>query len=79
LTGTLLVNSGFLSLNEANRIGAVRITGGVLAFGNAGALGAGTVSMLGGELLATTNETSAMRSAFFRQGLRRSLRRAERR
>jgi hypothetical protein len=78
-TGTLLVNSGFLSLNEANRIGAVRVTGGVLVFGNTGALGAGAVSMLGGELLATTNETLSNALSFFRQGLRRSLRRTERR
>ena len=68
MTGTLLVNSGFLSLNEANRIGAVRITGGVLAFGNTGALGAGTVSMLGGELLATTNETLSNALSFFPAG-----------
>ena len=65
LTGTLLVNSGFLSLNEANRIGAFRITGGVLAFGNTGALGAGTVSMLGGELLATANETLSNALSFY--------------
>jgi autotransporter-associated beta strand protein len=65
LTGTLLANSGFLSLNEANRIGAVRVTGGVLAFGNAGALGAGTVTMLGGELLATANETLSNALSFF--------------
>ena len=65
LTGTLLVNSGFLSLNEVNRIGAVRVTGGVLAFGNTGALGAGTVSMLGGELLATANETLSNALSFY--------------
>ncbi len=60
LLGTLQVHSGFVSLNEANTLNgtsAATVQGGVLAFGNAGALGAGTVSMTGGELLATTNET----------------------
>ena len=57
VAGALTVNSGFVSLNEANTIGSVDLTGGVLAFGNAGALGAGTVTMTGGELLATANET----------------------
>jgi hypothetical protein len=57
VAGALTVNSGFVSLNEANTIGSVDLTGGVLAFGNAGTLGAGTVTMTGGELLATANET----------------------
>jgi hypothetical protein len=55
--GALTVNSGFVSLNEANTIGSVAISGGVLAVGNAGALGSGAISMSGGELLATANET----------------------
>jgi hypothetical protein len=45
------------SFDEANKIGSVNVTGGELAFGAAGALGAGTVTMSDGELLATTNET----------------------
>ena len=57
LTGALTVNSGFVSLNEANAIGSVALTGGLLAFGNGGALGAGKVTLSGGELLATANET----------------------
>jgi autotransporter-associated beta strand protein len=57
MNGALTVNSGFVSLNEANTIGSIALAGGVLAFGNAGALGAGTVALSGGELLGTANET----------------------
>jgi hypothetical protein len=53
----LAVDSGFVSLSEANAIGSVTLAGGVLAFGAAGALGTGTVNLSGGELLATANET----------------------
>jgi autotransporter-associated beta strand protein len=53
----LTVDSGSVSLNEANTIGNVIVTGGTLAFGNGGALGAGNVSLSGGELLATASET----------------------
>ena len=45
----LSVNSGLASLNTANAIGAVTVTGDELAFGNAGASGAGTVSVTGGD------------------------------
>jgi hypothetical protein len=62
VAGALTVGAGFVSLNEANTIGSVILTGGVLAFGAADALGTpadqpsgDTVS--GGELLATANET----------------------
>ena len=55
--GALTVDSGLVSLNEANTIGSVAVSGGVLAFGAGGALGTGTVSMSGGELLGTANET----------------------
>jgi hypothetical protein len=55
--GALTVNSGFVSLNQANTIGSVALTGGVLAVGNSGALGGGTIAMSGGELLGTANET----------------------
>jgi autotransporter-associated beta strand protein len=48
-----------VSLNEANTIGSVSVTGGVLEVGNSGALGAGTVSLTGGELLATANASLA--------------------
>ena len=58
------VDSGLVSLNEANTTGTVGVTGGVLAFGNTGALGTGTVALSGGELIATADETSAMRSHF---------------
>ena len=57
VTGALTVDSGFVSLNEANTIGSVALAGGTLAIGNGSALGAGTVSLSGGELLATANET----------------------
>jgi autotransporter-associated beta strand protein len=57
VAAALTVDSGFVSLNETNSIGSVALTGGVLAFGNGGALGAGTVTLSGGELLATANET----------------------
>ena len=53
----LTVSSGLVSLNEANTIGVVIINGGTLAFGNGGALGAGTLALSGAELLATANET----------------------
>jgi fibronectin-binding autotransporter adhesin len=57
-TGAVTVDSGFVSLNEANSIGGgVTVAGGVLAFGNAGALGSGAVTLSGGELLATASET----------------------
>jgi hypothetical protein len=57
MAGALTVDSGFVSLNKANTIGSVSIAGGALAFGNGAALGAGAVSLSGGELLATANET----------------------
>jgi len=57
--GALTVNSGFVSLNQANTIGSVALTGGVLAVGNSGALGGGTIAMSGGELLGAANETLA--------------------
>jgi hypothetical protein len=41
MAGAFTVDSGLVSLNEANTIGSVRVTGGLLAFGNTGALGAG--------------------------------------
>jgi hypothetical protein len=59
VAGTLTVNSGLVSLNEANSIGSVAVTGGVVEVGNSGALGAGTVSLSGGELLATANVSLA--------------------
>jgi hypothetical protein len=55
--GALTVDSGLVSLNKANAIGSVSLINGVLAFGNAGALGTGTVTQSGGELLATASET----------------------
>jgi len=57
VAGALAVDSGWVSLNEANTIGSVSVMGGVLAFGNAGALGTGAISLSGGELLGTANET----------------------
>jgi hypothetical protein len=60
--GALTVNAGLVSLNEANTIGSVTLTGGVLAFGAADALGnpadqPSGVTVSGGELLGTANET----------------------
>ena len=57
MSGALTVDSGFVSLNEANTIGSVALAGGTLAFGNGGALGAGAVTVSGGDLLGTANET----------------------
>jgi fibronectin-binding autotransporter adhesin len=57
LTGALTVDSGFVSLNEVNTIGNVALAGGTLAIGNGDALGNGAVTLSGGELLATANET----------------------
>jgi hypothetical protein len=57
MAGPLLVDAGFVALNEANPIGGVVAEGGVLAFSNPGALGTDGYSVAGGELLATTNET----------------------
>jgi hypothetical protein len=54
--GALTVDSSLASHNEANTIGSVGVTGGVLAFGNPDALGAGTAALSGGELIATANE-----------------------
>ncbi|HLX99048.1 MAG TPA: FG-GAP-like repeat-containing protein [Roseiarcus sp.] len=62
--GALTVNSGFVSLNQANTIGSVALTGGVLAVGNSGALGGGTIAMSGGELLGTANETLGNQLSF---------------
>ena len=64
IAGALTVNSGFVSLNQANTIGSVALTGGVLAVGNSGALGGGTIAMSGGELLGTANETLANQLSF---------------
>ena len=57
MAGALTVNSGFLSLNQANTIGSVAVAGGVIAFGNGAALGTGTVTESGGKLLAAASET----------------------
>ena len=45
--GALTVDSSLASHNEANTIGSVGVAGGVLAFGNADALGAGTAALSG--------------------------------
>ena len=49
------VSAGSASRNEANTIGNVAETGGTLAFGSGGALGTGTVTESGGDLLASAN------------------------
>ena len=69
MAGALTVASGFVSLNEANTIGSVTLTGGVLAFGAGDALGVPAdqptgVTVSGGELLATANETLSNALAF---------------
>ena len=58
ISGALHVDSGLAQLNKANTIGSVSLAaGGVIEFGNGGALGTGTVTQSGGELLATASET----------------------
>jgi len=57
IAGGLHIISGLVSLNKANTIGSVSLSGGTLAVGNGGALGTGTVTQTGGELLGTANET----------------------
>jgi hypothetical protein len=57
IAGSLTLDSGLVSLNEANTIGSIDISGGVLALGDAGAPGAGAVSMTGGEILGAARET----------------------
>lgn len=53
----LTVEAGSVSFNTANIMGSVVQSGGVIAFRNGGALGTGTVSMTGGELLGAANVT----------------------
>ncbi|HLX97069.1 MAG TPA: VCBS repeat-containing protein [Roseiarcus sp.] len=59
VSGALTVDSGFVSLNEANTIGSVSVGAATLAIGAAGALGTGAVTVNGGELLGTANATFA--------------------
>jgi hypothetical protein len=59
IAGGLHVLSGLVLLNKANTIGSVSLSGGTLAVGNASALGTGTVTQSGGELVATASETLA--------------------
>jgi hypothetical protein len=60
--GALTVDSGLVSLNEANTIGSVNVQGGVLEFGNPGAFGSAALSLSGGEFLSTTNDQPARRT-----------------
>ena len=62
LSGALSVEGGLVVLDRANSIGGgVGLSGfsAVLSVGNAGALGTGTLTASGGELLGTVNETLA--------------------
>jgi hypothetical protein len=59
ISGALAVDSGFVSLNEANTIGSVSVGAATLALGASGALGTGVVTVNGGELLGTANATFA--------------------
>jgi len=59
ISGALTIDSGYVSLNQANTIGSVSLGAATLAFGNSGALGAGVVTVNGGQLLATANTTLA--------------------
>ena len=59
ISGALTVNSGFVSLNEANTIGGVSVGAATLAIGASGALGTGVVAVNGGELLGTANASFA--------------------
>jgi hypothetical protein len=55
-----LVYNGAVFLNGSNSIGSsVEMVGGLLAVGNGGALRNGAVLLYGGELLATTTETTS--------------------
>jgi fibronectin-binding autotransporter adhesin len=52
------IGTGVTSINTADTYtGGTSIVAGTLAIGNGGALGTGTVTQTGGELLATANET----------------------
>ena len=56
--GLWQTGSGVTSINTANTYtGGTKLSAGTLAIGNGGALGAGAVTLSGGELLATANET----------------------
>src|ERR1700722_1674742 len=79
LTGTLLVNSGFVSLNQANRMGAVRVTGGCSPSATRALWAPARSQCWAANCSRRPTKPSAMRSASFRQSLRRSLRRMERR
>jgi fibronectin-binding autotransporter adhesin len=58
IAGALHVDAGLAALNKANTIGSVTLAAGAeLAVGNGGALGTGTLTQSGGELLATASET----------------------
>ena len=59
VTGALTVDSGLVSLSEANTIGGVALAGGVLGVGKATALGTGTLAFSGGELLGTATTAFA--------------------
>ena len=59
ISGALTVNSGFVSLNEANTIGGVSVGAATLAIGASGALGTGAVAVNGGELLGTADASFA--------------------
>jgi autotransporter-associated beta strand protein len=59
------LGTGVMSINTANTYsGGTTLSAGVLAFGAAGALGTGGLSITGGELLATATRPSATRSPF---------------
>jgi hypothetical protein len=64
LSGDLSLYNGAVFLNGANSIGAVQLTGGLLAVGNGGALGNSTVLFSGGALLGTTTEALGASLAF---------------
>jgi hypothetical protein len=59
VTGALSVDSGFVSLSEANTIGSVLLAGGELGIGKGTALGTGTLTVTSGELLGTATATVA--------------------
>jgi fibronectin-binding autotransporter adhesin len=53
----LILDAGKIALRGANTIGSVIMSGGTLETGNDAALGTGTLTMTGGELLGLSNET----------------------
>src|SRR6202789_4074421 len=57
MTGDLVIDAGRATLRGANTIGGVTLVSGILETANSGALGTGTFTFSGGELLGLSNES----------------------